>query len=472
VRGGAPVELAETGADRAAVWLADDTIVYSPTFSSGLFRVPAAGGTPVALTTVDSANGERTHRYPLALPGDEWIVFTVGSADSPGDYENASIEAVSLKTGERRKIARGSQARFAPPHHLVIARSGSLLAQPIDPRNPRGGATPVPVFDGVLGRPTAGAAFFDIARNGTLAVVPGRAGRGDSHLAWADLSGRLTRVPGEARAWRNFDLSPNGTHVIGEVGPGGGGASDVFVVDLALGSARQVTFDHQSGTPKWLPGGRRFARDLSTQPMGVVVGDVDGADSGRVLVRSPVPITISDVSPDGRDILYSEYGPAEFDVHAVAADGSGPPRTLVGGPRGQSQGAISPDGRWVAYANDQSGQREIWIQSIDRPGVRVQVTSRGGMLPLWALDGRTLYVVSGSRVEAVPLRITDAAVVPESPRHLFEMPASHGDGSSRDIDLHPSGGRFLVLVPAEDTSELREIVVMTGWARTLGEKRR
>jgi serine/threonine-protein kinase len=472
VHGGTPVELAETGADRAAAWLPDDTIVYSPTFSSALYRIPAAGGTPTAVTTVDSAAGERTHRFPCALPGGEWIVFTVGTLDNPGDYENASIEAVSLRSGERRKIARGSSARFAPPHHLVVARSGSLYAQRLDPRDPRGGGTPVPVFDGVLGQPTAGAVYFDIARDGTLALVPGRPDQGESHLGWMDLEGRLTLLPGEARPYRNFELSPDGTQAIAEIGGGGGSNTDIHIVDLARGSTRQITFDQRSASAKWMPDGRRAVWVHTRTPCEVVLGSLSGTDSGRVLVSSPGPLGVTDVSADGRLVLFSEYGPVNADVHVVATDGAGAPRPLIADPRAQTQGALSPDGRWVAYTTDGAGQREVWIKPVDRPGHGTQITTRGGMLSLWAPDGRTLYVVSGVRVEAVPLRITGDLIEAEAPRRLFDLPVTTGDGSLRDLDLHPSGTKFLVRVPAEDATEMREIAVVTGWARTLGKDAR
>ncbi len=207
VRGGTPVVLAEAGSNRGGAWLDDGSIVFTPTFASPLIQIDANGGNAHAITTLDSTKSERTHRWPCGLPGSKWVVFTVGVTNSPGGYDDAAIEAVSVKSGERRVLAHGGCARYAPGGHLIFARNGSLYAMPLDPDDPKGGATAVPVQDGVLGVTTSGIAFFDIARNGTLAMVPGRESTSDARLAWRDC--RATRRPFPAnRATTSSSISP------------------------------------------------------------------------------------------------------------------------------------------------------------------------------------------------------------------------------------------------------------------------
>ena len=68
VTGGAPEALADAPTARGGSWTEDRTIVYTPNSgNSGLWRVPAAGGTAEQLTTL--APGEYTHRWPQVLPG-------------------------------------------------------------------------------------------------------------------------------------------------------------------------------------------------------------------------------------------------------------------------------------------------------------------------------------------------------------------------------------------------------------------
>ena len=59
----------------AAAWNRDDVIVFSEQ-RSGFFRVPASGGVPVPLTTVDSAREETVHWGPSFLPDGRHFLYT------------------------------------------------------------------------------------------------------------------------------------------------------------------------------------------------------------------------------------------------------------------------------------------------------------------------------------------------------------------------------------------------------------
>src|SRR6185436_12999026 len=157
VHGGTPVALADSLQDRSAAWLDDGTIVFTRDVTEPLYRVPDAGGTPVELTKLDAAKRERTHRFPCALDGGPWVVFTVQTVDSPGGYDDASIDAVSVETGERRHLYKGARrAVWAPGGFLLLARGSDLYAVPIDPRDPRITQDPVPVLSGVSGDVSSG----------------------------------------------------------------------------------------------------------------------------------------------------------------------------------------------------------------------------------------------------------------------------------------------------------------------------
>ncbi len=471
IHGGMPVELADTGADRSGAWPEDGSIVYSPTYASALYRIPSDGGTPVALTVLDSTMNERTHRWPLALPGGKWIVFTIGTSDKPGDYETAAIGAVSTTTGERRLLATGNAARFAPPNRLIVARGGSLYAQTVDPKDPRGGGTSVPVFDGVVGQASAGGAYFDIARNGTLVLVPGRAARQDARLAWFDLEGHRTIASNEPREYNRLDLSPDGRYVLADIGPGGGGRSNVHRIDLERDASLQVTHDDRGISPLWMPDGRHALWVRTVSPRSEIrLGLANGSDSGRVLYTDPSQtLVVTDVAADGSALLFAEFATVDADVYRLALDGATPPEKIVSDPRAQAQAVFSPDMRWVAYLSDDTGQRQVWVRPLGHPGQRILISREGGNSPVWAPDGRTLYFGAGGWLNAATLQYVDDAILPEAPRRMFSLPVIPGDGSLRDFTIDPSGQRFLVRLPSEDGTELREIAVMPGWAQALGK---
>ncbi len=114
-----------------ASWGDDDTILFSPTAISGLFRVSASGGLPSAMTTPDSNKGETSHRWPELLPGSNDALFTIWT----GSPETSQIALLSLVTGEHRVIIEGASfARYSSTGHLVYARQGQLWAAPFDLR--------------------------------------------------------------------------------------------------------------------------------------------------------------------------------------------------------------------------------------------------------------------------------------------------------------------------------------------------
>ena len=110
-------------------WGSDGTIIFTPSYNQGLWRVSAAGGTPEALTTPDSSEGVLDHWWPQILPGGQEVLFTLMSTP----IDQARIGVYSLETGEERVLIEGGIfARYVPTGHIVYVRTGILMAVPFD----------------------------------------------------------------------------------------------------------------------------------------------------------------------------------------------------------------------------------------------------------------------------------------------------------------------------------------------------
>jgi serine/threonine-protein kinase len=97
--GGTPLTICDVVRGRGGAWSSDGQILFG-TLVGGLFKVPASGGTPSALTTLDAARGEISHRWPQVLPGGGFL-YWAQSAKS----ENSGIYAASLtKPTERVRL--------------------------------------------------------------------------------------------------------------------------------------------------------------------------------------------------------------------------------------------------------------------------------------------------------------------------------------------------------------------------------
>jgi hypothetical protein len=77
------------------------------------FRVSAIEGKPQAITTLDRAKGESSHRFPRFLPGSKELLFTVMTG---AGWDECYIAALRLDTGERPAIVQrgGHTGRFVP----------------------------------------------------------------------------------------------------------------------------------------------------------------------------------------------------------------------------------------------------------------------------------------------------------------------------------------------------------------------
>lgn len=61
VTGGPAQTLCDAGEGRGGAWNGEGVIVFTPRDAEGLYRVPAAGGAPVPLTSLDASRQEISH---------------------------------------------------------------------------------------------------------------------------------------------------------------------------------------------------------------------------------------------------------------------------------------------------------------------------------------------------------------------------------------------------------------------------
>src|ERR1041384_4243643 len=218
--GGPPVVITDVTDNRGGSWEADGSLVLSTSGRSGLIRVRSDGSERREITKVDSTHGERTHRCPQCLPDGKTVLFTVGMMDSPDYYDDASIDAVNIETGERKEILKGaSMARYIPTGHLVFSRGGVLFAVPFDPSSLTVHGTSTPLVQNVSGDPTTGAANFAVSSNGTLAYIPGLFDLANRTLALLSADGSVSTFPAPLRSYMEPSISPDGRQVAVIVGP-------------------------------------------------------------------------------------------------------------------------------------------------------------------------------------------------------------------------------------------------------------
>ena len=107
-------------------WSTSDTLTFSAR-EQPLMRVPATGGTPIAVTAV-RAPLEVDHHSPRLLPDGNTLLFGIHR-----QRNRFAVAVQRLDTGEQKVLIEDAfQPTYLPTGHLVFGRGSALLAAPFD----------------------------------------------------------------------------------------------------------------------------------------------------------------------------------------------------------------------------------------------------------------------------------------------------------------------------------------------------
>ena len=171
----------------------------------------------------------------------------------------------------------------------------------------------------------------------------------------------------------------------------------------------------------------------------------------------------SDVSRDGRVLLYSRAAELSMDLWYLSLIGDRTPHPYLEGPFHERDGQFSTDGKWVAYVSNETGRNEIYVQPFPGSGGRVQVTTGGGQQPRWAPRGTQLYYVAADqRLTTVPIAFSQAGASVGQPVPLFRIEFENNFLARQQYTISPDGQRILANA-ATDALEPPWTTVIVNW---------
>jgi Tol biopolymer transport system component len=319
------------------------------------------------------------------------------------------------------------------------------------------------------------AAKVSVSSTGYVAYRMGVAGR--RQLAWFDRSGTALGTVGEPDGSLTYPrVSPDGRRVAAARTVQGN--QDIWLLDGTRTS--RLTFDTAvESAPIWSPDGSRIVFDSNRKgPRNLYLKPSSSAGAEELLLESPQLKTAYGWSADGRFLLYQSIDPTtNMDLWVLPMKGDRTPWAFLRTDFSERMGQFSPDGRWVAFMSNESGRTDIYIrpfvepsppgtasQTAGAPDVQWQVSTAGGLYPLWRHDGREIYYIGPSgEMMATPIAVTGTALEPGTPMALFPARIVGGgvdDGQGRQYDVAPDG-RFLINTELE--SATAPITLLMNW---------
>jgi Tol biopolymer transport system component len=458
VSGGSVVTICEAPGGANASW-AGDTIVFATTSGRVLQSVPAAGGVPAPLTSLNRTRGDVSHEHPFLLPDGRLALFTVVTR------ERQHVAAVRRDTGEVHLLTEGAQPRYLPGGYLVFVRGNALWAAPFVPDTLQL-SDARPVLEGL--DTDGGSAHFTISGNGSLLYVPAREEVRERRLVWLDRAGAESPLPLEAARYQRAALAPDGRRLAVVLTTDNN--TDIWIGDVPASTLERLTRDPSTDTaPLWAPDGRSIVFRSDRDGGGLFRVEVDGGSVTRLTESGSAFHTPHAWADSGERLLFTEFRTYTEQAIAVLDARGEVTRLLPTGRFAQLRPQISPDGRWLAYQSDESGRFEIYVRPYPNvDDAHWRVSGDGGTSPRWVPSGRELLYYDGTGFVSVP-GPSGATFSPGRSVRLFDY-APYTGRLGPDYDLGADGARFLVIRPSADTPGSRaQLVLIQNWIREVSE---
>ena len=458
--GGTPVNLTGVAENRGGFWGPDDFIYYTPNVTDAIFRIPAAGGKIEQVTTLDAARNERSHRFPVILPGGKAILFAIGYLGF--GFERASIGIQSLDAPSHEiLIESGIWPRYLPTGHLAYVNAATLFVVPFDIDNLKITGEAVPLLEGVLWQTGTGMAAFDVSANGTLVYLKGEI-VDKRHLLRVSRKGEIAPVSDQPQPWAYPRFTPDGRRIVVEIE---GSPHDIWVLDVERGTLGRLTFEGDAHLPIVSPDGLSIVYDATSREGGggIFIRRLDGTgQETRLTTYGKGRQRALGFTPDGRTLLFSDVAPggSGADILALAMEGDPTPVPVLSEKHEECGARISPDGKWNAYVSTESGRAEIYMRTYPDSGGKWQISSDGGRMPVWSRDGAELFYVAGNTLMVVGIG-TAPVLSAGKPKPLFEgnyFPLDRGT----TYDVAPDGKSFVV-VSLGDAGQRPMINMVVNW---------
>ena len=455
---------------RGGSWSTSGIIVFSPAVRDVLYQIPAAGGSPSAITHLDPKL-HTTHRWPFFLPDGQHFLYLAGNHALPQAEQNG-IYLASLDGKVNRLLVSSLAGAAYAQGNVLYVKESTLYAQPLDLSKPALAGAAVRLADGVVVDMGVWHATFTASQTNELIFQTGAASA-LSRLEWLDRQGKHLSFASDKGAFYGPRLSRDGRRILVGVG---NPTVEVWVFDASGQNKTRLTFyGSLTSEAVWSPDNSHFAVNIGL-PNGhnkTVAKASSGSGPETVIREGDAIVAPTDWSPDGRYLLAERYlnGRSEIWLFPLTPGETPRPLLTLATTQGlQTSGQISPDGKFVAFTMAASSGPQVFIVPFPSGNGMWQVSLDGGHWPRWRRDGKELYFVSPRNVlTAVEIHAKADGLEVGHPIPLFSFrPGRIYRLGMVGYDVTPDGRRFLLNAAADENN--RPLTLLVNWEEELKKK--
>jgi serine/threonine protein kinase len=459
--GGPASAICDAALGKGGTWAADGTIYFAPNYASGIFKVPAAGGKPDAVTIADSTKGEVSHRFPRMLPDQKHFLYlsrTVSARSGSQGDAGIKLKVASTDGKMSREIMPAESNALFSEGRLLFTRNGFLVAQTFNPDTFELSGEPAPLADHVRSIPGASWSLFDVSSTGTMIFQAGDVVEGNQ-MTWTDMKGQKIGTLGEpAQHDEPIRLSPDDSQVAVAVFDARVGTPDVWLYDVRRNLRTRFTTDTAAdNNPIWSPDGTHIVFASSRRGhVDLFIKSIGGSRPEELFYAGAGDNFPGAWSSDGKYVISTELvSGGGWNVMSIPW-GEGQARKLFTIATGFGI-SFSPNARWITYDSNDSGTRETYVIPFMGSGRKWQISTAGGFSPRWV--GHHIYYYNERSIMRTEITEQDSTISVGSDETLFNV------SDVTDFDVTHDEKKILLLQTLDEANKTPLSVVMNWTAK-------
>ena len=419
-------------------------------------RVPASGGLPVAVTTIN-ASTEVDHHTPFDA-GQNVLLSGVH-----GKRDRFSI-AAAVNGTSTAVVESGFAPRVTHSGHLIFGRGFAILGAVWDARTRTISGDPMTLIAGVSGDIKSGETYYCVSASGTLVYAP-HYHPARRQLVWVTREGVEAALPIPPAAFDDLRISPDGGHILFSTADANAKRT---IWEYALADGRMsppLTNDADGYAAIWNLDGSAiaFAVDAGDATR-VLLQPLNGGAAATATQSADNKLFPNSFAPDGSLLIVESPPTEEFFISRVMR-GETRLKPFVEGAGFPRAARVSPDGRWLAFDAIRGGRSQVFVQPYPAGGPWRQISIDGGTQPIWSRDGRTLYYRRGQEVNAVSV-VAGPTFTWKAPVRLFVRDYVR---SRADYDV-AADGRFLMIKPDPNERASTQLRFVINWVDDVAKR--